>query len=92
MFSPPPASPGLAPAPLPPTLPGLAELLSLFQMGDELEATTAFCAKYGITHVGIWARTMLGQDKLSELKEMTAEYHESRPIPIESWQPADWVD
>jgi len=92
MFSPPPASPGLAPAPLPPTLPGLAELLSLFQMGDELEATTAFCAKYGITHVGIWARTMLGQDKLSELKEMTAEYYESRPIPIESWQPADWVD
>ena len=45
-----------------------------------------------ITHVGIWARTMLGQDKLSELKEMTAEYHESSPIPIESWQPADWVD
>ena len=35
---------------------------------------------------------MLGQDKLSELKEMTAEYHESSPIPIESWQPADWVD
>ena len=58
--APPPASPGLAPAPPPPTLPGLAELLSLFQMGDELEATTAICAKYGITHVGIWARTMLG--------------------------------
>ena len=90
--APPPASPGLAPAPPPPTLPGLAELLDLFQMGDELEATTAFCAKYGITHVGIWARTMLGQDELSELKEMTAEYHESSPIPIESWQPADWVD
>ena len=86
MFSPPPPLPGLAPAPPPPTLPGLAEapppptlpglaeLLDLFQMGDELEANTAFCAKHTITHVGDWARARLGEDKLSELKEMTAEY------------------
>ena len=65
-------------APPPPTLPGLAELLDLFQMGDELEANTAFCAKHTITHVGDWARARLGEDKLSELKEMTAEYHEFR--------------
>ena len=50
------------------------ELLDLFQMGDELEANTAFCAKHTITHVGDWARARLGEDKLSELKEMTAEY------------------
>ena len=90
MFSPPPPLPGLAPAPPPPTLPGLAEApppptlpglaeqLDLFQMGDELEANTAFCAKHTITHVGDWARARLGEDKLSELKEMTAEYHEYR--------------
>ena len=50
-------------------------------MGDELEATTAFCAKYGITHVGIWARTMLGQDKLSELKREGDDRRVSREQP-----------
>ena len=62
MFSPPtPASPELAPVPLtpplpgiapaPPTqqpLPGLAEVLDLLQMSEELETISAFCEEHGI--------------------------------------------
>ena len=42
------------------------------------EAIIAFCAEHGITHVGHWARARLGQDKLSELKEMAEYWGDSR--------------
>ena len=89
MFSPPtPASPELAPVPLtpplpgiapaPPTqqpLPGLAEVLDLLQMSEELETTSAFCEEHGITHIAKWAGPArypggLPADKYTELCEI----------------------
>ena len=50
---PPPASPELAPASQPPsTVPGLAELLDNVQLGNKLEASTAWCMENGVNHVG----------------------------------------
>ena len=89
MFSPPtPASPELAPVPLtpplpgiapaPPTqqpLPGLAEVLDLLQMSEELETISAFCEEHGITHIAKWAGPArypggLPADKYTELCEI----------------------
>ena len=89
MFSPPtPASPELAPVPLtpplpgiapaPPTqqpLPGLAEVLDLLQMSEELETISAFCEEHGITHIAKWAGPARYQgglpvDKYTELCEI----------------------
>ena len=51
--SPPPASPELAPASQPPsTVPGLAELLDNVQLGNKLEASTAWCMENGVNHAG----------------------------------------
>ena len=89
MFSPPtPASPELAPVPLPPPLPGiapapptqqplpgLAEVLDLLQMSEELETISAFCEEHGITHIAKWAGPArypggLPADKYTELCEI----------------------
>ena len=89
MFSPPtPALPGLGPVPLtpplpgiapaPPTqqpLPGLAEVLDLLQMSEELETISAFCEEHGITHIAKWAGPArfergLCVDKYTELREI----------------------
>ena len=89
MFLPPtPASPGLGPAPLtpplpgiapaPPTqqpLPGLAEVLDLLQMSEELETISAFCEEHDITHIAKWAGPArfergLCVDKYTELREI----------------------
>ena len=51
-LTPPPASPVLAPASQPPlAVPGLAELLDLVEMGNTLEAATAWCKENAVNHV-----------------------------------------
>ena len=88
-LSAPPASPELAPAPQPAVaVSGLAELLDIVQMGDKLEAATAWCKENDVKHVQSASRAIARRrgttrpKTMARLQQLFIRCHAVRQIDV----------
>ena len=88
-LSAPPASPELAPAPQPAVaVSGLAELLGIVQMGDKLEAATAWCKENDVKHVQSASRAIARRrgttrpKTMARLQQLFIRCHAVRQIDV----------